>query len=99
MRKIAIINSTDFKAEIDSVRAKKTLDAIIVINQETFKPSSPTTSVLRGIDLQIPTLLVRRENMLDLLKLGNFTKHVELTKEINFENYGFSHSGMYSIHY
>jgi len=92
LRKITIINSTDFKAEIDSFKFKN-LDAIIVINQDTFKPSSPYTAFLQGIDLQIPTLLVRRENVLDLIKLGNFTKHVEITKKIHFEYYGFSHSG------
>ena len=92
LRKIAIINSTDFKAELDSFETKK-LDAIIIINQDAYKPSSPNTAFVQGLDLQVPTLLVRRENMVDILKLGNFTKHVELTKKINLEYYGFSHSG------
>ena len=92
LRKIAIINSSDFHAEIDSIQAKN-LDAIIIINQDAFKPSSPNTAFVKGLDLHIPTFLVRKQNMMDLLKLRNFTKHVELTKKIHLENYGFIHSG------
>ena len=72
----------------------QTLDAIIIINQENFKPSSPYNSLFgKGNYVRIPTLLVRKENALDILAIGRFTQHVELTKKVELEKYGFNPLG------
>ena len=90
-RKIGIFNGTDFQKHIKEVQ---TLDAIIIINQENFKPSSPYNSLFgKGNYVRIPTLLVRKENALDILAIGKFTQHVELTKKVYLEKYGFNPLG------
>ena len=87
-RKIVIVESSDVQQAVKSME-NSDANAMIIILQDEFKPSSPLPSNLKGIDVKIPTLLVRKENSKDISKINN--QPVEITKKVNLHRYGFLH--------
>ena len=95
--KIVIVKSSDLLLSMKSFRNDNP-DVIIILLQDEFKPSSPLSWSLNGLDGSIPTLLVRKENAKEISEFENHPQeHIELTKKVDFQRYGFYNTGNFNI--
>ena len=78
---VKVLKSEDLTNHLNDIENEK---LVIIINTDSYKPSSPKPDFLFGRKISIPMVLVRKENEEDINSLIKKSSFLEVAKVIDF---------------